>query len=254
MQFENVYNNSIRASAYSQLEFQGTYYLAYRDLPQILAREITGKRALDLGCGTGRSTRFLQRLGFDVAGVDIARDMVAQARASDPGGDYRVVTECDLSPFADNRFDLVLSMFTFDNIPTLEKKVALLKEMGRVLDPGGRIVSLVSSPEIYRHEWASFSTHSFAENTHAKSGDPVRIIITDIEDARPVEDIVCSDEDYRRIYSEAGFVIRACHRPLGMDSEPIHWVNETKIPPWVIYVLQKPGRRTARRPAVSRAR
>jgi len=49
----------------------GTYYLAYRDLPALIQQHVPGRRALDFGCGAGRSTRFLQRLGFQVFGADI---------------------------------------------------------------------------------------------------------------------------------------------------------------------------------------
>ncbi|MEE8632751.1 MAG: class I SAM-dependent methyltransferase, partial [Candidatus Bathyarchaeia archaeon] len=62
MEFSNVYEDSERAEAYSKLEFPGTYYLAYRDLPKIISDHVKGREALDFGCGTGRSTRFLKRL------------------------------------------------------------------------------------------------------------------------------------------------------------------------------------------------
>jgi predicted TPR repeat methyltransferase len=85
-EFFNVYADRARAAAYAQLEFPGTYYLAFRDLPAILIEHIHGRRAVDFGCGTGRSTRFLRTLGFDVVGVDISGAMLAQARARDPQG------------------------------------------------------------------------------------------------------------------------------------------------------------------------
>jgi acetylornithine/succinyldiaminopimelate/putrescine aminotransferase len=53
-----------RAEAYAKLEFPGTYYLAYRDLPEIIRKHVKERAAIDFGCGTGRSTRFLQRMGF----------------------------------------------------------------------------------------------------------------------------------------------------------------------------------------------
>ena len=64
MEFENVYEDPRRAEAYAKLELPGTYYLAYRDLPKIISLAVKGKNAMDFGCGTGRSTRFLQKLGF----------------------------------------------------------------------------------------------------------------------------------------------------------------------------------------------
>ena len=82
MEFINAYEDSKRAEASSKLEFPGTYYLAYRDLPTIVMTCAKGRRAIDFGCGTGRSTRFLQGLGFNVIGVDIAKDMIQKARES----------------------------------------------------------------------------------------------------------------------------------------------------------------------------
>ena len=54
MSFDNVYGDSERAASYAKLEFPGTYYLAYRDLPEIVNRHVTGIKALDFGCGTGK--------------------------------------------------------------------------------------------------------------------------------------------------------------------------------------------------------
>src|SRR5262245_6543235 len=199
-QFSNIYNDEMRAHAYAKLEFPSTYYLAYRDLPAIIDEHVRGNRALDFGCGTGRSTRFLRELGFQVVGVDIAEQMLAQARERDPAGDYRLVLDGDFTSLPRGAFDLVACIFPFDNIPTMEKKVALFRSLSQLLDSGGRIVSLVSAPEIYVNEWASFSTQGFPENRTAKSGDKVRIVMLDVEDQRPVEDIFWTDESYLEVY------------------------------------------------------
>jgi SAM-dependent methyltransferase len=238
-EFSNVYDDRTRADAYDKLEFPGTYYLAYRDLPELIGAYVTGARAMDFGCGTGRSTRFLRELGFDVVGVDIADRMLAKARERDPGGDYRRVPDGDLSGLDAGPFDLILSVFTFDNIPTMERKVALFLDLGRLLDDGGRIVSVVSSPDIYVNEWASFSTKDFPENRNARTGDSVLIVMLDVEDARPVEDIVWSDEAYADVYERAGLTALEMRRPLATESEPYDWVSETRIAPWVVYVLGK---------------
>jgi len=239
MEFSNVYEDAERAAAYAKLEFPGTYYLAYRDLPAIIAEHVKGIKALDFGCGTGRSTRFLHNLGYAVIGVDIAQDMVELARQKDPGGQYLLVKDGDLGSWQDKSFDLVLSVFTFDNIPTMQKKVALFIDLRNLLNKEGKIISLVSSPDIYMHEWASFTTKDFPENKFATSGDKVKIIMTDVTDRRPVEDIVWSDGDYRKVYAQAGLTLLATYRPLARDDEPFPWINETKIAPWVVYVLKK---------------
>ncbi len=108
-----------------------------------------------------------------------------------------------------------------------------------LLAPEGRILNLVSTPEIYTHEWASFSTRDFPENREAKSGDVVRIVMTDVTDRRPVEDVVCSKASYLEIYREAGLGLVASHEPLGRDAEPFEWVSETRVAPWRIDVLKR---------------
>jgi len=238
----NCYDDARRAAAYAKLEFHGTYLLAYRDLPRIFETHVRGKRALDFGCGTGRSSRFLCAHGFDPIGIDIAPDMIAKARAADPGGDYRLVGEGDFSAVGDLTFALVLAMFTFDNIPTMALKVDILQALGGMLDRDGRIVMVVSAPEIYWHEWVSFSTREYPENVHAESGDRVRIVITDIDDKRPVEDVLWTDAAYRVTFRHAGLEPVKTYKPLGRDDEPYPWVNETRIAPWVVYVLQRRSR------------
>jgi len=65
----------------------------------------------------------------------------------------------------------------------------------------------------------------------------VKIIMTDVEDRRPVEDVVWPDADYRRVFAAAGLQIVGVCRPLGLASEPYPWVSETTVAPWTIYVL-----------------
>lgn len=242
MTFFNVYDDRERAQAYASLEFPGTYYLAYRDLPEIIAKHLSAPRvALDVGCGTGRSTRFLQRLGLATIGVDIAPDMLAEARRRNPTGDYRRIDESSWGTIADTSFDLVTAIFTFDNIPTAEEKIALLREMKRVVADEGVIVAVVSSPEIYVNEWASFTTRDFPENRNALSGDRVRIVMLDVPDRRPVEDVLWSPAAYDSVFRESGLESIEIRRPLGATHEPYHWVSETSIAPWSIYVLRKSG-------------
>lgn len=236
---ENCYEDVTRADAYAELGFANTYHLAFRDIPDIVRAHVHGNRALDFGCGTGRSARFLKSLGFETVGVDIAPEMVAKARAQDPAGDYRLADSERLEDFADASFDLILSAFPFDNIPGFDLKVRILAALRRVLKPSGCIVNIVSSPEIYTHEWASFTTRDFPENAAAKPGDVVRIITTDFGDRRPAEDVLWPDDSYRAVYDAAGLRPIAVHRPLATGDEPYKWQSETTTAPWVIYVLSQ---------------
>lgn len=238
MPFSNVYDDTERAEAYATLEFPGTYYLAYRDLPAIIAAHVTGHEALDFGCGAGRSTRFLKKLGFDAIGIDISSRMIQMARKADPRGTYGLVGDGDFSGFEPARFDLVLSAFAFDNIPGVAKRCELLHGLRRLLNHEGRILLLGSTPDIYTHEWASFTTKDFPENRRAKSGDTVRIVMKDVQDGRPVVDLVWFHEDYLNLFAASELDLVAQYKPLGREDEPYEWLNETSIAPWVIYVLK----------------
>ena len=147
-----------------------------------------------------------------------------------PDGDYTAL--------CDGEADLVFSAFTFDNVPSHEAKVRALCGIRRLLAPRGRFVNLVSSPELYTHEWASFSTKDFPENRIATSGDIVRCVNIAIEDHRPVEDVLWPDAAYADVYESSGLEPVATYRPLAREDEPYPWVNETRIAPWVIYVLK----------------
>ena len=235
--FTNVYDDAGRARAYAALEFPGTYSLAFREIPELVRRHVRGTRALDFGCGAGRSSRLLLGLGLAVTGVDISTSMLEEARRRDPSGDYRLVRVGDLEAVADCRFDLVFAAFTFDNIPTEADKSRTLAALRALLAPQGCLIAIVSRPEIYTHEWASFSTKDFPANREARDGDRVQIVMLDVPDRRPVDDVVCSDRRYRELFGAARLEVREMLCPLATGREPVRWVSETAVAPWSVYVL-----------------
>jgi SAM-dependent methyltransferase len=243
--FTNAYEDEVRARAYATLEFRGTYYLAFRDLPALFAEHVRGRAALDFGCGAGRSTRFLRRLGFDPVGVDISPAMLDLARAADPGGRYVLVDDGDYRPLEPARFDLIFSAFAFDNIPGARHRVEILSGLRRLLAPDGRIVLVDCTPEIYVNETVSFTVQDFPGNREARSGDEVSVVLKDVDDRRPVTDILWFHEDYLALFTASRLDLLAHHLPLGHDEEPYDWITETTIPPWSIYVLAT-GSRVAR--------
>ena len=237
--FENAWGNPKRAESYSKLEFPNTYYLAYRDLPEIISSHVRGDLALDFGCGAGRSTRFLKNLGFKVIGIDIAEHMLQIAKEMDPSGDYQLVSNGTYDHLGNGTYDLVQSIFTFDNIPDWENRTNILLGLRKLLKPSGKMICLDSTPEIYTHEWASFSTRDFPDNRYAKTGDIVQVIMLDVNDRRPVEDIFWRLDDYIELFKEAGLAIEAIYKPLGKKEDPYPWISELEIAPWVIYVLHQ---------------
>jgi SAM-dependent methyltransferase len=239
LSFSNVYDDAQRAESYATLQFPGTYYLAYRDLPAIIAQNVKGRVALDFGSGAGRSSGFVKQLGFEVTGIDISSSMIELARSADPDGSYELVDEGDFSGLKPGSFDLILCAFAFDNIPDADRRIRLLRGLREFLNPTGRIILLGSTPEIYTHEWASFTTREFPQNRTARSGDAVRIIMKDVADQRPVVDLVWFHEDYLRLFAASGLDLIACHKPLGRADEPYRWQAELSLAPWVIYVVAR---------------
>jgi SAM-dependent methyltransferase len=101
-----------------------------------------GMRVLDLGCGDGTTALPAAKLGADVLGVDIARNLVdaGNKRAADAGLANLKFQEGDashLDGIPDQTFDLVISIFGGMFAP---KPPEVAREMVRVTKPGGRIV------------------------------------------------------------------------------------------------------------------
>jgi SAM-dependent methyltransferase len=101
-----------------------------------------GLKVLDLGCGDGTTAVPAARLGADVLGVDIARNLVeaGTARAQSLGLTnlrFQEGDASDLSELEDDSFDLVVSIFGAMFAP---RPFDVAKEVVRVTRPGGRIV------------------------------------------------------------------------------------------------------------------
>lgn len=111
---------------------------------EILAAIAGARRVLDVGCGSGRLTVALVRAGAEVTGIDTSADRLAEAkrRAAEAGVPLTLV-EADMEqdlPFGDEAFDGVTSRLAL-MIP--HDPVLTLRELGRVLEPGGRIATAV---------------------------------------------------------------------------------------------------------------
>jgi ubiquinone/menaquinone biosynthesis C-methylase UbiE len=115
-------------------------------------------RALDVGCGTGYAVRELaKRLPSGRAcGIDISPAMVESARARIPAPlaariEFREASSSAI-PYADGAFTHILCTNSFHHYPD---PVAVLREMQRVLVPGGQIAIFENAPDLslYTRLW-----------------------------------------------------------------------------------------------------
>lgn len=114
-------------------------------------RVVAGMRVLDAGCGTGRNLVYLLKSGYDVFGVDESSEAIARTRRLAaalapqlPEENFRVEAVERMS-FADRSFEVVLSSAVLHFASDEGSWQAMLKEMWRVLKPGGIFFARLAS-------------------------------------------------------------------------------------------------------------
>jgi demethylmenaquinone methyltransferase/2-methoxy-6-polyprenyl-1,4-benzoquinol methylase len=116
----------------------------------MVSRIPKGSRVLDVATGTGMVARELAERGCTVTGLDQAENMARQARE---GGTPIVLGQAERLPFADGAFDAVT--FTY-LLRYVDDPAATLRELARVLTPGGTMASLeffVPPNPLWRIAW-----------------------------------------------------------------------------------------------------
>jgi SAM-dependent methyltransferase len=102
---------------------------------RLFAQESLVHPVLDIGCGDGHYAAAAFPGGIDV-GIDVTEEIVAEARQNGPYGRVEVASGTAL-PYADATFQTVISNCVIEHIPDIE---ALVREVSRVLAPGGRFI------------------------------------------------------------------------------------------------------------------
>jgi SAM-dependent methyltransferase len=148
-----------------QLEDAYWWYVGMRRIcDTLLRRQLvdgrTGLRVLDAGCGTGGSLQLLESFG-QVTAFDFAPQATEMYSRRQKG---RVcVASIDAIPFEDNTFDLVTTFDVLCQIDAGQERAAL-KEMQRVLKPGGGLMVRVPAFQFLYgpHDVALHSTHRYS--------------------------------------------------------------------------------------------
>ncbi|QIZ36957.1 methyltransferase domain-containing protein [Saccharopolyspora sp. ASAGF58] len=140
-----------------------------------------GQRVLDLGCGAGRHAFELYRRGADVIAFDqdvaelenvaaMFAAMKAENQVPDGSAAQTVSGDALALPFPDEHFDCVIASEIMEHIPEDEKA---MREMVRVVKPGGRVVVTVP------RWWPEKICWALSDEYHQVEGGHVRIYTAD---------------------------------------------------------------------------
>jgi SAM-dependent methyltransferase len=107
-----------------------------------LARCPDGGDLLDVPCGFGRHAVPLGAAGYRVVGVDRSQPLLEEARRRTAGARWPKLAQADYRrlPFGDESFDAAVCLFSSLGYLGDEEDTHVLREIGRVLRPGGRLV------------------------------------------------------------------------------------------------------------------
>jgi len=106
-------------------------------------------RILDLACGKGRHSIFLNKLGFDVTGADLAANSIAHA-GQFSNESLRFVVQDMRKPLQHQKFDYVLNLFTsFGYFSDVEDNLAVLRAAHEVLmDDGVLVIDFMNAVKV----------------------------------------------------------------------------------------------------------
>ena len=118
-----------------------------READARLLGDVRGRRVLEIGCGSAPCSRWLLREGADVVAVDLSARMLASAAELNRSTGFAVPLvqgDAGALPFADASIDVACS--AFGGLPFVADVEGALREVARVLRPGGRFVASVNHP------------------------------------------------------------------------------------------------------------
>ena len=116
-----------------------------------------GSKVLDVGCGTGKTTAALIKMGMDTTGLDFSPTAIDYCISVFGGKAKFTIAECDRMPFPGSSFDAVVAVHVFEHLNEAQVS-GTVKEISRVLVPGGLVFVRSFAVGDMRSEGASENT------------------------------------------------------------------------------------------------
>ncbi|MFD4348127.1 class I SAM-dependent methyltransferase [Streptomyces coelicoflavus] len=211
--------------------------------------DLTGRRVLDVACGTGYYSRMFKRLGAErVVGVDIEESMVDVARrieAEAPLGiTYDAVDAAELPTLGE--FDVVAPIWAFVHAKDADEYHEMVARCAANLVSGGTMVALCSNPDIDLERMAVYPRYGLSITPKGKHGDRQVIHIEmDVEPRVGFDGFFWPAGTTEAAMEKAGLTEvrrhgnRAPGHPAGM-SEKGYWADFVANPPFALYTATKP--------------
>ncbi|MGJ0508612.1 MAG: class I SAM-dependent methyltransferase [Methylocystis sp.] len=183
-----------------------------------LLPDLTGKSVLDIACGEGYYTRRLRRLGAErVMGVDLSAGMIDLARqqeAAEPlGVDYRVGDGKHLD--FDAEFDLAFAAYFLNYAHDRGELQQMCDAIARSLKPGGRFITVNSSPMLDFDPARSYRQYGFEAKIKGPlvEGAPIIWQIFLDEGSFEIENYFLDRRSHEDAFRAAGFRETIWHAP-----------------------------------------
>ncbi|CAF2768259.1 unnamed protein product [Rotaria sp. Silwood2] len=178
---------------------------------------LTGKRALDLGCGQGYYTRILKALNCTyVLGVDVSSAMIDLARKIESHNkddiDY-IVADARTLPSPQQPFNLVTCIYVFDHAQTEKNLFEMIRTIYTQLTEDGHLIAIIANVRAGKN---AFENRKYGikkryknpvDENHVPNGTEIIVTLYNKKDEPTCTftDYYYSAETYEQIFKEIGF-------------------------------------------------